>query len=351
MKRFAALVLLALWVFLACGAAEESDKGEPQRLVITAVGDCTLGGDAQKGGSNEKFFQKFVDKYGYEYFLKNVKSIFENDDITIVNLEGPLTSEKKHRSGRFIFRGAPDHVNILTCASVEVCNVANNHALDFLEAGFQETLKTLDEAGIGASGYDVEYYMDIKGITVGFVGYSYRENKADQMIAGAKKARKKCDLLIVSVHGGEENNYKMTSFMRTTTKKLVDVGADLVLCHHPHVYGPILTYNGKYIVGSLGNFCFGGNYIPKDKDTQIFQQTFLIYPDGTIEDGGINLIPCSVSSEKAHNNFQPTPLEGKEAEKLFNKFMKLSNLKVTDLNWMPGSYLELAGLLPTEEAE
>ena len=61
MKRFAALVLLALWVFLACGAAEESDKGEPQRLVITAVGDCTLGGDAQKGGSNEKFFQKFVD--------------------------------------------------------------------------------------------------------------------------------------------------------------------------------------------------------------------------------------------------------------------------------------------------
>lgn len=49
----------------------------------------------------------------------------------------------------------------------------------------------------------------------------------------------------------------------------MDVGADLVLCHHPHVYGPILTYNGKYIVGSLGNFCFGGNYIPKDKDTQI----------------------------------------------------------------------------------
>ena len=188
-------------------------------------------------------------------------------------------------------------------------------------------------------------------ITVGFVGYSYRENKADQMIAGAKKAREKCDLLIVSVHGGEENNYKMTSFMRTTTKKLVDVGADLVLCHHPHVYGPILTYNGKYIVGSLGNFCFGGNYIPKDKDTQIFQQTFLIYPDGTIEDGGINLIPCSVSSEKAHNNFQPTPLEGKEAEKLFNKFMKLSKLQVTDLNWMPGSYPELAGLLPTEEAE
>ena len=93
MKRFAALVLLALWVFLACGAAEESEKGKPQRLVITAVGDCTLGGDAQKGGSNEKFFQKFVDKYGYEYFLKNVKSIFENDDITIVNLEGPLTSE------------------------------------------------------------------------------------------------------------------------------------------------------------------------------------------------------------------------------------------------------------------
>ena len=63
------------------------------------------------------------------------------------------------------------------------------------------------------------------------------------------------------------------------------------------------------------------------------------------------MIPCSVSSEKAHNNFQPTPLEGKEAETLFNKFMKLSKLDVTDLNWMPGSYPEPAGLLPTEEAE
>ena len=81
MKRFAALVLLALWVFLACGAAEESDKGEPQRLVITAVGDCTLGGDAQKGGSNEKFFQKFVDKYDLkvsDQYADTLKELVDN---------------------------------------------------------------------------------------------------------------------------------------------------------------------------------------------------------------------------------------------------------------------------------
>ncbi|MDO4828294.1 MAG: hypothetical protein Q4B19_02850, partial [Clostridia bacterium] len=94
MKRFMALFLLALWVFLACGVAEESEKGEPQRLVITAVGDCTLGGDAQKGGSNEKFFQKFVDKYGYEYFLKNVKSIFETTTLRSSIWKGRLPRRK-----------------------------------------------------------------------------------------------------------------------------------------------------------------------------------------------------------------------------------------------------------------
>ena len=72
---------------------------------------------------------------------------------------------------------------------------------------------------------------------------------------------------------------------------IIDAGADLVLGHHPHVLGGIEQYKGKYIVYSLANFCFGGNSNPNDKDTMIFQQTFVVDGAGNVSDGGINIIP------------------------------------------------------------
>ena len=79
-------------------------------------------------------------------------------------------------------------------------------------------------------------------------------------------------------------------------RALIDAGADLVLGSHPHVVGGLEQYKGKYIVYSLGNFCFGGNSNPDDKDTIIFQQTFNVTGAGEVTDGGINIIPCSISS-------------------------------------------------------
>lgn len=60
-------------------------------------------------------------------------------------------------------------------------------------------------------------------------------------------------------------------------RKCVDWGADLVLGSHPHVLQGIELYQGKFIVYSLANFCFGGNRNPKDKDTMIFQQQFTLW--------------------------------------------------------------------------
>ena len=70
----------------------------------------------------------------------------------------------------------------------------------------------------------------------------------------------------------------------------IDNGADLVLGHHPHVLEGIEVYNGKNIVYSLGNFCFGGNSNPSDKDTMIFQQTFTVQNGELVEDNVTNII-------------------------------------------------------------
>ena len=92
-------------------------------------------------------------------------------------------------------------------------------------------------------------------------------------------------------------------------KAAIDAGANIVWGHHPHVLQPIEEYNGGIIYYSLGNFAFGGNSVPKDHDTAVLQQEIIREPDGSIHLGKLTIIPCSVSSIKERNNFQPTPYE------------------------------------------
>ena len=95
--------------------------------------------------------------------------------------------------------------------------------------------------------------------------------------------------------------------------------------HHPHVLQGIEEYNGKNIVYSLGNFCFGGNRNPLDKDTMIFQQTFTFANGELVQDNVKNIIPCSLSSVKEYNDYQPTILEGSESERVLQKIQELSS--------------------------
>ena len=103
----------------------------------------------------------------------------------------------------------------------------------------------------------------------------------------------------------------------------IDNGADLVLGHHPHVLQGIENYKGKYIVYSLGNFVFGGNKNPSDKDTMIFRETFT-FQEGKLMDTKYEIIPCSLSSRTDLNDYQPTLLEGEEKTRVLKKVFENS---------------------------
>ena len=293
-----------------------------------------------------------MEKYGYNYFFDKVGVIFRQDDLTIINLEGPLTTSKDMQSGRnFNFRGKPSYVNILTGSSVEICNVANNHSLDFGMSGLKETAKVLTEAGIGVSGYDVAYTTEIKGVKITSLGFTQWDHKASEIKKACEKAKENCDLLIVSQHVGRENYYDHTELAEKFAKAAIDGGADVVLGHHTHVFGGVEKYKGKYIVYSLGNFCFGGHGNPDDDDTMIFRQTFEISPDGKVSDGGIDIIPASVTTASGHNNFQPVVLEKKQGEALLKKIAKYSDISLKKTKWLPGSYMEYLGYVNQPEEE
>ena len=305
---------------------------EPVTILLSAAGDCTLGGDANTSGAIRRF-EDYAKKNGYDYYFKNVADIFLNDDISIVNLEGALTTSKAKRSGRkFNFRGDPANAQILT--GIEVATCANNHSYDFKEQGFKDTQAAVEAQGIGFAGFSVVYYGEYKGVKVGVLGVTPWEYKTEEITKMVSEAKAQCQLLIVAVHWGEERQEKPTEAQYKLGCAIIDAGGDAVLGNHSHVVGGIHRYKDRYIVYSMGNFCYGGHKNPADKDCYIFQQKFVVNGDGTVEDGGINVIPCSVSSVSNKNDFRPTPLTGAKAKTVLQKLKKRSiNIDLSGLNW------------------
>lgn len=293
-------------------------------ILISAVGDCTLGGVYQS--STAETFESLCYEYGYDYFMENVYDILAMDDLTIANLEVVLVDRGSPRSGRqFIMHGYEDYVYILTEGSIEAVTVANNHAKDFNRDGLKNTKQVCQDENIAVCGFDSIAVYETKGKKIALLGYTVWDYEFEQMEDDIKKMKKECDLVVVSIHGGEEKEYRPTKDQIKYCRGAVDAGADLVLGHHPHVINGIETYKGVKIVYSLANFCFGGNKNPDDKDTFIFQQAFAINDDGTLTPAEINVIPCSISSVTNKNDFRPTPLTGEEYDRVMNKIIKYSD--------------------------
>ena len=312
--------------------SEEMEKTTKQKnktvsFTISAVGDCTFGTDenfAYEGSMPAKY-----DEVGdFNYFFENVKSVFEADDLTIVNFEGTLTDSTTREDKQFAFKADKSYAEILTDGFVEAANLANNHSKDYGEQSYNDTMDALDEAGITNFGYDRVAIKKVKGIKVGLVGTyvladglgvkdSMEKNIQDLKDEGAQ-------VIIASFHWGEEKAEYPNDVQVELAHAAIDAGADLVLGHHPHVLQGIEQYKGKNIVYSLGNFCFGGNMYPSDMDTMIFQQTFTLKGGKLQEDNVTNIIPCSISSAEDYNNYQPTPAAGEKETEILNKITQRS---------------------------
>ena len=312
---------------IAASSAESPVEAEPEVVTITvsAAGDCTLGRDEGNDYSMSfnKRFEEHADDPGW--FLREVQSAFGTDDLTIVNFEGTLTTETTREDKTFAFKGDPSYVSVLTEGSVEACNVANNHSFDYGTKSYEDTKKYLEEAGIVTFGYDRSQVIDVKGIKVGLVGTYELERGigCKEIMLGQIDWVKEngAQLIIASFHWGDEGYYHPNDIQIELAHAAIDAGADLVIGHHPHLLQDAAVYNGVHILYSLGNFCFGGNKNPGDKDTLIFQQTFT-FVDGELErDDNVEFIPCRLSSTTEYNNYQPVIVEGEDAERVLGKVL------------------------------
>lgn len=302
-------------------------------VTITAVGDCTFGTDIAAAGDGS--FDSFAESYGTSYFFENVRDIFAEDDLTIVNFEGTLSEQGEREDKLFAFRGSPDYVNILTSSSVEAANMANNHSMDYGKISRTDTKNYLTEAGILNFRGKRIAYTEINGIKIALAGVNILNDVEKTYFEEVvRTAKANADLVILSVHWGEEKATEPNDEQKEFAHKAIDCGADLVLGTHPHVLQGIEKYNGKYIAYSLGNFCFGGNNNPSDKDSVIYRQTFTVNAGNVSDDDNVTLIPCRISSADGYNDYKPTPAEGEKKTAIEEKLTNYSKaLGIEGLNF------------------
>lgn len=296
-----------------------SKKKHVREILLSAVGDFALASNYIKPYAYS--FYEYYDLYGPEYFCENVAQFFHESDCTIANLECALTNNPYTRQHKtYSYRGYASYTDIITAAGIDVVNLANNHAYDYSQEGYDDTTEALDKAGIGYCGNGTFLLKNINGINVGFIGILGEHRAGEVKDAIEYLDNNGAELKIVSFHWGNMDARTANGSQVAAARYAIDCGADLVIGHHPHVLQGIELYKGKYIAYSLGNFIFDGNVISdiENRTSIIFQQRFVLHGTEIIE-SEINIIPILVTSDTQRNNFKPVTAEGAQKENILQK--------------------------------
>ena len=299
----------------------------PRTIRLSAIGDCTLAVEFGLGDDTPTTFPREYADHGSDpaYFFSGVLPILAQDDLTIANLETTLTTTPSPAiPGRPRFRGKPEYTAMLVAGSVELVNFANNHSHDFGMRGYDETAKVVRAAGVGLSGNELVDTRTIRGVEIVNLGFTGGDPVVlPSVVKRVKAAKTDRNLVIVSFHWGAEDVYQPNGVQLALGHAAVDAGADLVIGTHPHVLQGIETYKGRHILYSLGNFVFGGNGNPADKDSIIYQEAF-VEKDGRMGPGEMTLVPVRISGLTTRNDYRPVLLEGAERERVLAKMKKMS---------------------------
>lgn len=296
-------------------------------VIIQAAGDVMLGGRWEQQVSQDGYFHPFA----------KIAPELKKGDITLVNLEAPLTGrgtefvDKKYR-----FRVRPKAVAALKKAGITTVTLANNHSMDFGSEGLLDTLWHLSQAGIGHVGAGENLVTarraliyDIRGTRVALLGYSLtlppefwaaekRAGTAPLMEKMVKDdiaaARKQASVVMVTVHWGEEGTTRLREYQPRLARMMIDSGADAVIGHHPHILQGVETYKRGIIFYSLGNFAFAHK-------SKIADRTLLVRLRFDGDKRTAELLPVNILHREV--GFQTTPLSGKRADELIERIKKL----------------------------
>ncbi len=311
-SRFAAAAL-AMLMLTGGGALAE------KQVVLTFVGDCTVGCEDRLYPKETSFYQ-YALREGYDYFLAKVRDFFSEDDLTVANFEGVLKENGFRAANKtYCFRGLPDFARILTLGGIEAVNLANNHTGDFGQTGRVTTMAALSAAGVGYFDSDDTYVFEKDGVKIAFCGFwGVGFNNRKDIAAHIQRLREEgANAVVCALHFGEEYATFHSKAQIEAARSVIDAGADLVVGHHPHVAQGVEAYHSRTIFYSLGNFLFGGNESVRANGCLVPRVTLTFDDDGNYLGQQVRLYPADISGNATQNDYQPRLVTGDAAEAVF----------------------------------
>ncbi len=284
MRRSLLILLFALLVACTPAKTQAQPQTEPQTdsqttdsqpadslLTIAMCGDIMMGTTYPT--------VRLPQNNGAEIFA-HVKQLFLDADLSAGNLEGVIADGGKStkdvsKANNYAFRTPESYAHLLTEAGFDYLNLANNHTNDFGPEGRQRTREILEKEGIAYSGLpDCEsVVVEKNGVRYGICSfgqnsYTLKHTDTASVTRIVTALRPRCDILIVNFHGGAEGTKyshlpdgpetylgENRGNLRAFAHRCIDLGADLVFGHGPHVVRAVECYKGHLIAYSLGNFC------------------------------------------------------------------------------------------------
>lgn len=284
-------------------------------ITLMFVGDIML----------DRGVEHMIEKYGngdYKFPFLKIADFLKKADILFGNLESLISDRGQKVGSIYSFRADPKAIEGLTFAGFDILSVANNHIFDYGREAMEDNFKRLKEAKIDfvGGGFNkneaclprVKEVRKTKIAFLAFTNLGTRYWQATKNRSGIcwlekenlkeyiKKAKGLADIIIVSMHFGEEYRQKPTLEQKYFAHLAIDSGADLVIGHHPHVIQEIEKYKRGFIAYSLGNFVFDQKF---SKETMKGILLKVIIENGKIKE----LVPVEV---KINKFFQPEMAEG-----------------------------------------
>ena len=251
---------------------------------------------------------------GYDHAWTGLDGLFTSDDLTVVNLECPVSDRGTIVPKEFNFRCDPAALPAAKAAGVEVANQANNHSGDFGPDALLDSvgrLKANDIAPVGA-GADLRaastaVVVERKGWRIAVLGFGGVVPAADwlagpsrpgmasgddteAMAAAVRAAGEVADLVFVTIHWGVELDTQPRADDVARAHAMIDAGADGVFGHHSHRLQPLGSYKGRPIAWGLGNFVWP---TLSDAGSRSAIAEFVVTPDGEVSGC---LLPVRITS-------------------------------------------------------
>lgn len=248
---------------------------EPVELIF--VGDIML----------DRYIRTVAKRRGEDFLLHDsVRAVFQEADVVIGNLEGPITDEASKSETSRVGEAANYHftfpatsAEFLRQNNITLVNIGNNHILNFGEEGVEKTKMYLQTAEINYFGSPLLQdervkYQEIKEVEIAFVTYNEFVSKGkEKALEDIKRARSRADLIILYTHWGTEY-VGVEEDTRDLAHQFIEAGVDLIIGSHPHVIQENEEYQGKRIYYSLGNFIFDQYFSPETKEGLLVKAIF-----------------------------------------------------------------------------